>query len=376
MEARFYIKYNLQLFAKDGPGGEKTEPATSKKLADARKEGQVAKSTEIIHAVTLVAIFATLGFICSYLRGEFLSVFNMTYNRISLLVDKSGGNINYNTVSALSKDFVWSFIKMCAPIMLITLVIGVVGNIVQVKWKVTTKPLKPKFNKLNPISGFKRFLSVHSLINLLKSVGIVAICIIIVYQTIINMEAELYNLYEIPLMDAVAVVGNTICDLGLKISLFYLIIGFIDYIYQKRKFAKDMKMTKQEVKDEYKNAEGDPQVKGKIKAKMRQASQRRMMKSIPEADVVITNPTHFAVALKYDTEVAEAPVVLAKGADYLAMKIKEIARENQIQIHENKPLARALYSTVEVGEQIPQELYQAVAEVLAMVYNAKEEGRR
>ena len=150
-----------------------------------------------------------------------------------------------------------------------------------------------------------------------------------------------------------------------------MVIAFIDFAYQKFKFKNDMKMTKQEVKDEYKNSEGDPQIKGRIRQKMREVSQKRMMQSLPEADVVITNPTHFAVAIKYDLDIADAPVVLAKGEDYLAMKIKEIAKENDIEIVENKPLARALYGSVEVGEKIPQELYQAVAEVLAFVYGIK-----
>lgn len=375
MDTVFFFRYNLQLFAKDGPGGEKTEPATEKKLEDARKEGQVAKSSEIINGIFLVALFATMKFICSFMGENFVNVFTSTYAKISTFSSTNGSEMNYVTLYNLSKDFVITFIKTCAPIMLGALAIGVIGNVAQVKWKITAKPLMPKFNKLNPISGFKRIFSKQSLINLLKSVGIVVISMVMVYQTFIGQKAELFNLYEVPLTQAIIIIGNSIFSIGLKISLFYLIIGIVDLIYQKRKFSQDMMMTKQEIKDEYKNEEGDPQVKGQIRNRMRQASQRRMMKSVPEADVVITNPTHFAVAIKYDSKVAEAPVVLAKGADYLAQKIKEIARENQIQIHENKPLARALYNSVEVGEQIPQELYQAVAEVLAVIYGAKEERR-
>ena len=158
---------------------------------------------------------------------------------------------------------------------------------------------------------------------------------------------------------------------GIKISIVYLVIGLADFIYQKHKFNEDMKMTKQEVKDEYKNTEGDPQIKGRQRRKMQEVSQKRMMQDVPKADVVITNPTHFAVALKYEAEVSSAPVVLAKGEDYLAQKIKEVARENKIEIVENKPLARMLYHNVDVGAEIPPELYQAVAEVLAAVYKAK-----
>ena len=178
-------------------------------------------------------------------------------------------------------------------------------------------------------------------------------------------------MYDLGLTQAVALGGTLIINTGIKISIVYLVIGLADFIYQKHKFNEDMKMTKQEVKDEYKNTEGDPQIKGRQRRKMQEVSQKRMMQDVPKADVVITNPTHFAVALKYEAEVSSAPVVLAKGEDYLAQKIKEVARENKIEIVENKPLARMLYHNVDVGAEIPPELYQAVAEVLAAVYKAK-----
>ena len=179
----------------------------------------------------------------------------------------------------------------------------------------------------------------------------------------------LYQFYGLSLNQGIAQVGALVVNLGIRISLFYMIIALLDYIYQKVKFKKDMKMTKQEVKDEFKNQEGDPQIKGKQRQKMMEASRRRMMQALPQADVVITNPTHYAVAIKYDPEVYDAPYVVAKGADYLAQKIKETAKENHIEIVENKPLARMLYANVDVGSVVPPELYQAVAEVLAFVYH-------
>ena len=182
---------------------------------------------------------------------------------------------------------------------------------------------------------------------------------------------DLLILYDLSLKQALSLVGTLIIDIGLKISLVYLIVGIADFAYQKIKFNDDMKMTKQEVKDEYKNTEGDPQIKGRQRRKMQEVSQRRMMQDVPKADVVITNPTHLAVALKYDAEVSAAPVVLAKGEDYLAQRIKEIARDNQIEIVENKPLARMLYHNVDIGAEIPPELYQAVAEVLAVVFQTR-----
>ena len=170
---------------------------------------------------------------------------------------------------------------------------------------------------------------------------------------------------------AIGLIGEIAIDLGIRIAMVYMVIAFLDFWYQKWKFRQDMKMTKQEVKDEYKNQEGDPQVKAKQKQRMREASMRRMMSQLPEADVVITNPTHYAVAVKYDPEKYDAPYVLAKGEDYLAQKIKDVAREHEIEIVENKPLARMLYANVEIGGLIPPELYQAVAEVLAFVYHLK-----
>ena len=200
---------------------------------------------------------------------------------------------------------------------------------------------------------------------------ILVVIFIVVYNKLKSRMSDIYMLYDIPLISAIMLLGDIIFDIGTVICVIYTIIGIADYVFEKRKFRKDMMMTKQEVKDEWKNTEGNPEVKNKIRQKMSEASRRRMMQAVPEADVVITNPTHFAVALKYEQNKGKAPVVIAKGEDYLAAKIKEAARENNIEIVENKPLARMLYYNVELDEEIPPELYQAVAEVLAFVYNIK-----
>lgn len=183
---------------------------------------------------------------------------------------------------------------------------------------------------------------------------------------------ELFLLYELDIANALLLVADIIINTGIRISVVYLLVGIIDFIYQKWKFKSQIKMTKQEVKDEYKDAEGDPQVKGQIKQRMREASQRRMMQSVPQADVVITNPTHLACALKYDSEVANAPILVAKGEQFVAERIKETARQAGVPVIENKGLARALFATVDVGEQIPAELYIAVAEILALVFTQRE----
>lgn len=371
---RFYLKYNLQFFAKDGPGGEKTEPATAKKLEDARKEGNVAKSRDIVSAVSLTASFFILRMTVGNIGTGFMDIFHSVYTMIATLSGKNGGEINYNTVMSMSRQVFIDGFMLVLPIFAVVFAVAFIGDLVQVKWKVTTKPMKPKFSKLNPISGFKRIFSFQSLVNFLKSFALVVIIIFVVFNTVSKKRGVLLNLYNVSLMEALEEIGETVFDLALMISVIYIIVGVGDYIYHRIKFKNDMKMTKQEVKDEYKNAEGDPQIKSQIKQRMRQASMRRMMQSLPEADVVITNPTHFAVALKYESGKDTAPVVVAKGEDYLAQKIKDKAKEFHIEIVENKPLARALYANVEVGQEIPEELYQAVAEVLAYVYGLRNQG--
>lgn len=363
------LKLNLQLFAKDGPGGEKTEPATQKKLDDARKEGQVAKSKEIVNAAFLVGVFYMLQFTIGTIGEGLIDNFNENYSIIPNYINRESMTIS--TATKVFENAMWDILLICAPILLVTVFIAFFGDFVQVRWRPTAKPITPKFNRISPVSGFKRIFSVQSLINLLKSMAIVAICLYIIYDEIVDNFNGIVNIYEISLEAALVFAGEMVFGVATKISLLYLIIGVIDLIYQRRKFNEDMKMTKQEVKDEFKNTEGNPTIKQQQRRRMREASQRRMMQKLPEADVVITNPTHFAVAIKYDLSIADAPVVLAKGEDYLAMKIKEIARENDVEIVENKPLARALYASVDVGEKIPQELYQAVAEVLAFVYGVK-----
>ena len=302
---------------------------------------------------------------------RFLESFSMVYNRIPVICRINGGTSPMGDISILLRTVMLRLLIILLPILLIGFAVAFISDLFQVKWRPTTKPLQPKFSKLNPLNGFKKIFSAQSLVELVKSIAKILLIALVSYSYIKDKGALLYALYDMSMMQAVNLIGETVIDLGIRISAIYMIIAGADFMYQKYKFKNDMKMTKQEVKEEYKNAEGDPEIKGKIKARMREASQRRMMQAIPKADVVITNPTHYAVAIQYDTEVAPAPIVVAKGSDYLAQKIKEIARENNIEIVEDKPLARMLYANVDVDKQIPPELYQAVAEVLAMVYHAQ-----
>lgn len=361
------LKLNLQFFAKDGPGGEKTEPATSKKLNDIRKEGQVAKSKELITAVSLMSLFIILKIYLSKLGTGLIDVYTQVYNSISKVVDESYNGLPIRTAGSVMQQVIIDMIKLVIPILLVAIVIAILGNMLQQKWMVTAKPLQPKFSKISPISGFKRMFSVRQLVELIKSIAMISIIMIVVYNTVKSKMNILLTFYDVGLNTALSTIGSIIIDLGIKISAVFLIVGFADLFYQRIKFKNDNMMTKQEIKDEFKNTEGDPQVKGQIKRRMQEVSRRRMMQQLPEADVVITNPTHFAVALKYEPDAGKAPVVIAKGADYLAFQIKDKAKEYNIAIVENKPLARILYHNIDIGMEIPPELYQAVAEILAVV---------
>ncbi|MDE7287399.1 MAG: flagellar biosynthesis protein FlhB [Lachnospiraceae bacterium] len=371
VQNKLTLEYNLQFFAKDGPGGEKTEEPTAKKLDDARKEGQVAKSKEIGNAFSLLALFLVLELYLGIMGTRFLQGFSAVYNQIPSVVKMYNGDLPTASIHALIRTMMLQLVLIILPILLVGFIVAFICDLVQVKWKPTSKPLKPKFSKLNPLKGFKRFFSANSIVELIKALAKLAVIGYVVYSYLRERLGQVFILYDISLNQAIALIGEIVTDLGIRIAAIYMIIAFLDFGYQKWKYKEDMKMTKQEVKDEYKNQEGDPQVKSKQKQRMREASMRRMMQQLPEADVVITNPTHYAVAIKYDPDKYDAPYVLAKGENYLAQRIKDIAKENNIEIVENKPLARMLYANVDVGELIPPELYQAVAEVLAFVYQLK-----
>lgn len=362
---RYYLSYDLQLFAKDGPDGEKTEEPTAKKLEDARKKGQVMKSTDVTMASTLLIFFVLLKLLIGFFGNRFMGGFHLFLNHIS---DYTQQEFNVNRACTILGETFQHIMITLVPMFVAAYIVTVVSILVQVKWKITAEPLKPKFDKFNPINGVKNLFSKDKLMELLKSVAKVSVLTYVVYDYLRDQWGMVLDMYFYTLPQAIELVGNTVINIGLRISLFFAFIAVFDLFYQKWKFHQDMMMSKQEVKDEYKNSEGDPKVKSQQRARMQQAAQRRMMQELPKADVVITNPTHLAVALQYDRESQQAPVVVAKGADFLAQKIKDVARENAIEIVENKPLARMLYHNVDIGAEIPPELYQAVAEILAYVY--------
>ena len=368
------LRYDLQFFAKEGPGGEKTEQATPKKLDDARKEGQVAKSKEIGNAVTLFALFISLKVFAGSVGIKFIETFSYVYNQIPEYIIQREGDVSSHDFHILFTSILIRVIQITLPFFALAVVLLFIVEVAQVGWKPTAKTLQPKASKFNPINGFKRMFSKDKLVELVKSIIKIVLITYIAYSTMKDQFNVLFRLYDLAIISAIQTIGDVVIGMGLRISFFYLVLGLIDFGYQKWKFSQDMMMTKQEVKDEMKDSEGDPQIKGQQKRRMQEASRRRMMQQVPQADVVITNPTHFAVALKYDPETFDAPYLVAKGEDFLAARIKDKARENGIEIVENKPLARMIYYNVDLGYPIPPELYHAVADILAAIYNAKKAG--
>lgn len=359
------LSYNLQFFA-DGP--ERTEEPTAKKLRDARKEGQVAKSMELITASSLAALFIVLKLFTGFFGNRFIEAFRKYYQ----IIEKyTNSGFSSATAQSILGDGIQLIIVTCLPVFAVGVLVSFVVVLFQVKWMISPKLLVPKLSKISIINGFKRIFSKEKVVQLILEIIKITVICIIAYNTLKEEWSKLFLLYDLDLQPAILLVGNLILDLGLKISMIFLVIGLGDFIYQKIKFKKEMMMSKEELKKELKEDQGDPLIKSRIRQRMREVSMRRMMQSLPTADVVITNPTHLAAAIKYDRDFDAAPVLIAKGADYLAQKIKQIAKDNDVPVVENKPLARMLYYNVEIGDQIPQELYQMTAEVLAYVYSLK-----
>lgn len=361
------ININLQLFAAD----DKTEKATPKKRADARKKGQVLQSREIIAALILTFVFLGIrGF------GEFI------YNELAVFTTKILTEYptieDLFTVNILSRLFIETvlvLLKTTAPMFAIALITGVIASYAQVGFLFTTETLGFKFSRINPLSGAKRLFSMHAIVELIKSIFKIAVIGYIAYNYLDGEKGNVLNLMSMDAMGIAIYIGSASINVAIRICAALIFLGILDYFYQWWEYEKNLKMSKQEVKEEYKMTEGNPEVKSKIKQKQRQISMRRMLHDVPKADVVITNPTHYAIAVKYDQNVSSAPIVLAKGQDFIALRIKEVAKEHGVEIVENKPLARTLYDSVEIGQAIPQELYQAVAEVLAFVYGIKNKGK-
>lgn len=344
---------------------DKTEEATPKKKSEARKKGQIAKSKDIGLAMTMVA--------CTMVIMLFSGMIVINLRNYMQLTLQSGVLESLDMVSLkyIFMNLIWESLKAIFPVAIPIMIAGVAGSIMQTGFMLTGEPLKPKLSKLNPISGFKNMFSKKSVADLIKNLIVVSIVGFISYKYVVSNYNSILQISGSYLPSVGKDILNLFSGIFARICIVLVIIAAADYFVQLRFYNKDMRMTKQEIKEEYKQMEGDPQLKNKIKQKQREMATRRMMSSVPDATVVITNPTHLAIAIKYEDGNMEAPKVVAKGADLVALKIKEIAKENNVPIMENKPLARLIYKEVEIDQDIPHDMYQAVAEVLAMVFKLK-----
>jgi flagellar biosynthetic protein FlhB len=355
-----YVQLDLQMFAQ-----EKTEAATPQKRREARKKGQVAKSMELPGAFILFFSFLFLYLFGGFFKERIYKLFSLAFNDYMLL------SLTEENVLTFFSMIMYEGFILLSPIFIMTMVIAVFGNYIQFGFLMSGDPLMMKLEKLSPIEGAKRIFSVRSVVEFFKSILKLLIIGLVAYFTLWGEKEQIVALSKIPLEGILAYSSHLILMLGIKVGIILVVLAILDYIYQRFEFEKSLRMSKQDIKDEFKKTEGDPLIKAKIREKQRRMALQRMMQEVPKADVVITNPTHFAVALQYDTANMEAPTVIAKGQDYMALKIKEIAKQNDIITMENKPLARALYAQVDIGQTIPNDMFQAVAEVLAYVYKVK-----
>lgn len=348
---------------------DKTEEPTDKKKEEARKKGQAAKSKEFVSAVTLIGIviiMVSLGDFGLKTTETFLSRSLTNANKTFI---GEGDIINLLIYS------VTEFMKVTLPMFLGIMALGVLANIVQTGFMKSMDPLKPKLNRLNPAQGFKRMFSGKAFMEMLKSVANITLVGYIAYSFIQGQLFRILKLSDMGITSLLQVPRDIVQSEIMQVAMIVSIIGIIDLIYQKRQFKKELRMTKQEVKEEYKQMEGDPKIKSAIRKRQRDIASRRMMHEVPKATVVVTNPTHLSVALKYEQGGQSAPRVVAKGADDIAKRIKQVAKDNNVPIIENKPIARMLYDKVEIDERIPVEMYQAVAEILALVYSLNKKPR-
>ncbi|QHT60711.1 flagellar biosynthesis protein FlhB [Paenibacillus lycopersici] len=351
---------DLQLFSQ-----EKTERATPKKRQEARKKGQVAKSQELPAAIILLFVFLSFMMLGGYYKDRLLHMFGMLLEQ-KMLMEVTKGN-----VITLFSDILMQGFVLLAPIFMITIVIGLLVNYMQVGLLFTGQAFKMNFGKINPVKGFKNIFSMHSAVEFVKNILKLLLIGLVVYMTIWQERDRILSLATVSVGNIFGFIASVTLRLGVEIGSILVVLAGFDYFYKRYEHEKNLRMSKQDIKDEFKKAEGDPLIKGKIRERQRRMALQRMMQQVPKADVVITNPTHFAIALQYDGSKMEAPTIIAKGMDFVALRIKEIAKEHGVIMMENRPLARALYDRTDIGDTVPADLFQAVAEVLAYVYKLK-----
>lgn len=352
------------------PLEDKTEAPTPRRRTEAREEGQVARSMEVNSAAILIT-----GLLILKTTGPGIGT-RLQDTMVRSLSNFPKGDMAATDVSTGLVRLLLDVGAALLPFILGVMVVGVVANVAQVGLHFSPKMLQFKGARLNPLKGIVGMFSTRAFVEVGKSSAKIVVIGLVIFSYLKSRSAEIAAMTGCSYLTTVRTIGDLTYQLLLRTAVVLLVIAALDYTYQRFTHEKQLKMTRQEVKEDMKRSEGDPQVKGKIRQRQREAAQRRMMSEVPRADVVVTNPTHFAVALKYESDTSAAPVVLAKGADLLAQRIKAIAEENNVPMVENVQLARALYATVEIGDEIPADLYQAVAEILAYVYKLNQRLRR
>ncbi len=343
-------------------GEDKTEKATPKKRRDQRKEGNVLQSKEIVTAASVLGIFAIVRLLSGFLIKNLLAYSAKVYEQSGTYV------VTVDNYMSIVVDMITVVVIVVAPVCAAAMLLGIIPTMAQTRGLFTMKAMKPKFSRLNPLQGIKKMFSLQSLVGIVKGLVEVIAIGVLVFNEVNDRMPRILSLMDVGIMQGIAFTALSVFDLVMTICIVLVFVAAADFLFQWWQFEKNLKMSKQEVKDEFKQMEGDPQIKSKIKQRQQEMARRRMMQEVPTADVVIRNPTHYAVALRYDQDKNRAPQVVAKGKDYLAMRIVQIAEENNVYCMENPPLARALYSQVDLGREIPYELYDAVAEVLTTVY--------
>ena len=344
---------------------ERTEKATPRRIKEAREKGQVARSQELSSVIVMICGVAALMALGPAMSAQMRGLTTWAFADLA----------KFSFDPAASQGFLfsvaWVFAKATAPIIIVLVIISFGSAYIQVGSLFSTSALEPKFDKLNIISGFKNIISTRSLVALARDVIKLTIIAIVAYYAVRKELPGFVSLTEMGTGEIAATMIAVSVRICFKILLALLVIAILDYVYQRFEYLRGLKMSRQDIKEEFKLTEGDPLVKGRIRAIQRQQARKRMMQDVPKADVVITNPTHLAIALQYDPDTMDAPTVLAKGERLVALAIRKIAEEAGIPIIENKPLAQALFKTVEIGMQVPANLYKAVAEILAYVYSLK-----
>ena len=360
------MTFDLQFFAQ-----ERTEPATPRKRRKEREEGRVAKSQDMGAAVVIITgLFALLVF------GNFMFSYMRTF-LVETIAFMGGATIREDGwFQVLARETIPTAIIPWLPLGMAAAIGALIVTISQVGLELTPKPLIPKMDRFNPVSGMKKILSLRSIVELFKGLLKASLFATVIYFAMQKDMPELVSAIRFPLEIGLSQLFSKLLNLSFRLAFLLLVIAVFDYAYQKWEFERSIKMSKQELKEEYKQMEGDPQIKSKIRQKQRELARSRMMSSVPKADVVITNPTHLAVALEYDREIMEAPVLVAKGSGFIAHKIRELAASHGVPVVENKPLARVIYDTMEIGDEIPEHLYKAIAEVLAFIYRLKGGGQK